>query len=854
MISVATCAAAAATFSVAADKPALAEPANAQSPVALSPVAAEASDVIYKCFDAPSFAYADAAGLIVCGKTQTELTVGETETSVKRDIRADKIARRVERGDYAELIVALYDGRLSLYSGDSPAVALEYDGATVDGIVDFTVAGDTLYAVTSTTLYTVALAQTDFDAQTATCVTLTPVARPTVAATAVATLNDTVYIATYSAFGNKDDICSVDENGNVATALMQSDKILSLTAESGAEDKLFTLTRDRVTAHAQAAGGGLVPERSTDGATFTTLHAYGGHVYALDSLNAVHKLTADLATDKTLYASSSDINGFFDMPYGVAVKSSKMYVADTLNERVVVYSDTIDCIDRKFAMPVSVACDSSGTVYVAYEYNKIGVFRSGIFEIANERTISDPKLGNISQIVVNADKTLYALTSTGLWSVDNGDDTPQQISSVRYKALTLGVGRDKLYALADNAVYKISNDGATEYCPAPADAVSLAVDLNGSVFMLTPDGITRYQIREGAAKTENFPFTLNGESYSLGGNAGALVLCTVQNGFVDYGDAVIVDTYKHRIFTVDGDKLGARLIDGSFVPPDVDDGTPQAHGDGLIRTALGDTEVFSLPMETEPIYTISRGRNVIVAQYAPEEAREYALILIDDLENGKLVQGYVYKDALSAPLPYSPPPSPTGAVFNAATPVYKYPSRNAKPVRDYAAVDGNTRFALLDFVQSYRDDYGYLWYRVELENGCEGFILAINISTSNYDPVFIRPAYNAEIISYKGSTFAVGYLLDDGTYTEIAQLPTGTQLEVVGAFDSSKQYTEVKYVDAERGTLTCYVETVYIKYNGVNIVLLVAIVVIIVTVILASIIIARVMHNKKKNIQDEKDE
>ena len=97
LISVATCAAAAATFSVAADKPALAEPANAQSPVALSPVAAEASDVIYKCFDAPSFAYADAAGLIVCGKTQTELTVGETETSVKRDIRADKIDRKSTR-------------------------------------------------------------------------------------------------------------------------------------------------------------------------------------------------------------------------------------------------------------------------------------------------------------------------------------------------------------------------------------------------------------------------------------------------------------------------------------------------------------------------------------------------------------------------------------------------------------------------------------------------------------------------------------------------------------------------------------------------------------------------------------
>lgn len=854
LISVATCAAVAATFSVATDKPALAESANAQDRASLSPIVALNNEVIYRCFDSPSFVFADDAGLIVSGKTVTEFTVGETDAVTRRSITADKIMRRAEHGEHKELILALNDGRLSLYCGDAPAVELEYDGTPVDGIVDFTAAGDILYAVTPSTLTSVKLAQTDFDDRSIASVDFTPIARPDVAATAVTTLNDTVYIATQSAFGNKDDICSVDENGNVVTALLQSDKVLGLTAESGADGKLYTLTRDRVTAHAQAAGGGLVVERSADGATFTTIHAHGGYVYALDSLNAVHKLSADLTVDKTLYASSSDINGFFDMPSGLAVKNSKTYVADTLNDRIAVYSDGIHYDSRRFAMPVSVACDSAGTVYVAYEYNKIGIFRSGVLETTNERTLADPKLGNIVQITVDADKTVYALTSTGLWSAQNDGEQFKQISATRYKAITLGIGRDKLYALADNAVYKLENDALVEYCPAPTDATALAVDLNGSVFMLTQNGVTRYQIRVGVAYTESFEFMLDGEDYSLGGNAGALALCTVQNGFFDYGDVIIVDTYKHRVFTTSGEKLGVRLIDADYVPPVLNDGAPQYHGDGLIRTALGDTEVYSLPMETEPIYTINRGRNVIVPQYAPEDAREYALILIDDIENGKLIQGYVYKDALSAPLPYSPPPAEKGAVFNAATPVYKYPSRNAKPVQGYAAVDGNTEFKMLDFVQSYRDDYGYLWYRVELNDNSEGFILAINISTSNYKPVFIRPAYNAEIISYKGSTFAVGYLLDDETYNEIAQLPTGTQLEVVGAFDSSKKYTEVKFVDSERGTLTCYVETVYIKYNGVNIVLLVAIIVIIVTVILASIIIARVMHNKKKNIQDDTNE
>lgn len=80
-------------------------------------------------------------------------------------------------------------------------------------------------------------------------------------------------------------------------------------------------------------------------------------------------------------------------------------------------------------------------------------------------------------------------------------------------------------------------------------------------------------------------------------------------------------------------------------------------------------------------------------------------------------------------------------------------------------------------------------------------------------------------------------------------------MEIVGAFDSSKRYTQVKYVDAERGTLTCYVETVYIEYEGINIVLIVAVIVIVVTVLLAAIIICRVMRNKKKRLEpdDEHD-
>ena len=162
---------------------------------------------------------------------------------------------------------------------------------------------------------------------------------------------------------------------------------------------------------------------------------------------------------------------------------------------------------------------------------------------------------------------------------------------------------------------------------------------------------------------------------------------------------------------------------------------------------------------------------------------------------------------------------------------------------------------MLDFVDAYRDDYDNLWYRVSINEAYEGYILAANLSLNGYEPNFIRPAYNAEIISYNGSEVAQTYAKDEnGEYTPLAAvLPTGTKVEVVGTFDTSLPYTQIKYLDPDFGTLTCYVQTVYIDYGGVNIVLIVAVVVIIVTVILAALIIWRQVAAKNKMQSEEKE-
>lgn len=817
--------------------------------IELVPVEAENSDIAYRCFDEPLHVYADSIGLLVAGHNSVEALSDETEVTAERDISAQKIFRHIEHGEHAEYLIALYDGVIASYrEGEQPTI-LELDVY----VLDFAVDGDILYVLTENSIVTVLLGQSCPNGASTVSTPLTSPSYPTVNATAVAVANGTVYAAVNSAFGRKQDICSVAQNGTLTTVLIQSDEIYALAAaNSNQNGYLYALTRNEIIGYSALQSGGLVRACYTEGTQTVALSVYDEYVYTLDSLNALHKLSADLTSDNVLFASSSNVKGFFNMPSGATVKNSALYVADTVNDRIAIYSDDITYVDRMFTNPVSVACDSAGTVYVAYEYGKIGIFTNGDFSKENETTLTDERLGIIRQIAVDANKSLYILSSSGLWKRDGNELT--MLDRTVYKAITLSVGRDKLYALSADSVKLFTPDGEnSDCCAASTDALSIAVDLDETVYTLSSDRITRHA--NGTAIS--VPLSLNGEAYALG-SAGMLLLCTVENEFATHGDIIIVDTFRHRVLKANGKaSLGVRLVDENYDVPDVaNDNTPSLHG-RIIRTALREIDVFLFPMETKPVYTITAGRKVIVPMYALEETPEYSLILIDDLDSGKLVQGYVYKDALSEPLPYDAPPSEIATVFNAATPVYKYPSRNATTVLGFGAVDSNTEYKMLDFVPSYRDDYGYLWYRIELDvrgEHYEGYILAINISTMSYEPVFIRPSYDAHIISYEGSTYAPGYSFGDGVYTQIAELPTGTEVEIIGAFDTSTKYTQVKYLDPERGTLTCYVETVYIEYDGVNIVLLVAVVVIVLTVILAGIIIAKTLRHKKKRLVGDEDE
>ncbi len=815
-------------------------PADPALGVALTPVQA-VSDIAYAYFDSPSAVHADSAGIYVTCASGA-VTVNFTQQSgAELSKRADVVADKAYK--HGDTFVALSDGVVSAV--DTGSAAITY--AAPFAVSDIDICGDALYAVGEGSLAVVPFTEGVLDTASATVVELASPLYRTVEATGVAASPDAVYVSLASAYAPyKHDIAAVDvRSGKMSTLLFQSDEILSLTVmeHSGG---VYALTRDRITCY--VGGDGTLKEKyvSLD-ARMTDIYAYDGFIYAVDTLGALYKATGDLTKYSAVCASASDADGFFNSPAGAAVKNSAMYVADRSNDRIAVYGNgTLSYIENKYIDPVSVACDSRGTLYVAHDYDKVSVGDGAGFNVD----------GAIKRIAVNADKTVFVLSDEGLWSYDGA---PDKISGVPYKDIALGVGKDELYALADDGVYKLTSSGGVysqqRYCAAPDNAFSLAVDFAGNVFLLRENGVTRIKSVAGSATSDDFALTLGGESYTLYG--GQIVLSTVDNGYVGYGCAVIVDTYKHRILCADGSAAGLdiKLIDGDdYETPDhVGDRTPVSRDGGLIRTALYDVPVFSLPIETPEIYTVKKGRKVIVPEYDLADTREFSFILVDDTQKHELIQGYVYKDSLSDPLEYVPPPADALSPYSGATPVYKWPSPHSKTLSEYSPVLAGDSLEAIDFVQEFRDYKNNLWYRVRVGDDCEGFMLAADVNLGEYETTKIRPAYNAEIISYKGSKLAKTYILKNGEYKPIdITLKVGTEVEVVGAFDGSERYTKIKCL-TDLGTVTCYVETVYVEYTGVNIVLLVAIVVIIITAVLAAVIIARVVRLKKKRLTNPPD-
>ena len=701
-------------------------------------------------------------------------------------------------------------------------------------------------------------------------------------------LKGEIYFSTNHSSSRRDDIMYFQSDG---TAYPAVENVLSVIDMYAAGETLVVADSKDISVYSRGIYE-LIRENSTETITDTvavTVSRNGAVVYLLDADKAVTQYLKNLENGVCVTASVSSEPGFFSSPTDVVTRRNRTYIVDRNNNRIVIHDgEKYSALSEGLFRPIAVTVDHAGNLYAAYSENKIAVFDS------QEKRTTDPQSETISvvdadgkakriaiaDIKCDAKANLYLLTrDNSLFVCKVGTDDFVPVDGVAGNITLLDVSPNSSYvyfAQSENngnktTVKRIGANGIETVLSDLSHVVDFAVDADNSLYVLfSGERIVRYDNASKESKAE----VIN--------DCTSLSRITVSNvyheGVIGYRDVIVTETVRHTIRIVSCSLFGVEAsIDK--IDPAIDSALSSAPTQAtdaakLIRTITKDgAEVFAQSSEITLITTLPIGFKVIVPAY--NENAAYSLVIADKVVFGTSTisaepwAGYVNNEFLSDPLPYSSEHETDCTAWISDVPIYKYPSRQAPKIEE--ASQGTT-LKLLDFV-SEKSLYGYIdnfitndeyrnahrWYRVSFERDdkqYEGFVIANSVSVLLGNPdLSVHPQVNAKIIAKDKKYPTVGatvYFIDEnGEYVadpRFQPIAVGTGVEVIGAFDSSKPYTQIAFYTSN-GTVKAYVETANLKYQGVNVVGIVAIVILIITVILLILLCTKIYikrHNKKE--------
>lgn len=664
---------------------------------------------------------------------------------------------------------------------------------------------------------------------------------------------------------------SVPKNRNYAD-VYEADGELFATLKSdgaiaGGGNALYSIMRDG--SAAIVTDGGVETVAGRDFAVAIYADKNGSLYYATDVGEAIFYDSAT-GSEKVLAASESARDGYYAQPSFATARMGKLVVCDTLNDRLAVLGsgdrsirsvkvvggkETISYNDgeyRTISRPSSAFIDNNGKVYVAYAARKIAVFNQNL-SVFDTYSCPDTVAGKITALTGDNANDVYALVGGGVYKVtfSGGNAEFRQIASGAGAAV-FAAGGDRIYYSIGSAVYSAASDKIDEAIAADSEisgeAVftasgtirSLAIDRGGNVFYTVDNADETEVMRHDEASDELVA--------TIPSTGAKVAISLAQAGGAGYGDLIVTDNGNSRVLIYDGGEAHVDLSVGAV--PEL----RPFDSENIIRNTAVACSIYGTPNETDALTFVTADVSLVVARYDVPGFPDYSYVYYDDKITGKLVRGFAFRSNLAEPLGYSEPPAGSGYVYSGGNTIYDMPSfyGDAPESGDivWQNVPKNTTVTLLPF-----NDYtagNTRWYRVTAERDGEavtGYIPVGAVSVRGFVPDSIRPQYNAVIKSYNGSLGAKTYsLTDDGKYVEMEKsfLLNGTKVEVVGAFDTSEKYTQIKYFDERLGTCSCYVETVYIDYNNVSVVQIVAIVIAVVTAILLVILLVRIYMKKRK--------
>ncbi len=573
------------------------------------------------------------------------------------------------------------------------------------------------------------------------------------------------------------------------------------------------------------------------------LCAYGGSIYTLDLLGTVKSIDS-YGTIKTLIASASDAVGFYNMPVSVFTKNHSIIVADFLNNRISVADDNGYKYISDISRPIGAVLNNYNNYYIAHEVNSLSVF-DGNLKYIKKLTLP----GRIKAISSDSFNHIFAIAEKSLYLID--DDTAAKIPlEFEPNNIYCNSNNGKTYLSSASGIYRLINEDEKWITQsiADVDANIFAVDDEETVFVLKNNRITSYSDNNIGVDIE----ADEGDSY--------IYLSTVKSRNIDYGDLLIVNSIKHCLSKIPYSEIGSKSIAHTFENPNINAPIPNiAQSAPIIRMIANDTKLFTAPFDSDVKLTLSKGQRVIVDYLQSTEC--FSLILYSNALSGmseKLVYGFVYTESLTpVNYEYAKPTTPESIIYNNNTPVYKYPSVFSPTLKKFQK---NDTVKLLDFAALtsegdisdgyFLDDLDYKWFRIELENGNEGFIIASDLTNNDITKPDIYPQINGSIIEFNGKTRTQIYIYDEVSKNYIPTgdtLEAGTRIEILDLpFDPTVKYCRILYHKEGTGTVECYVLSDFVRYNSKNFAQYIAVIIIVSCVFLGICTFILIKYIKKR--------
>lgn len=636
---------------------------------------------------------------------------------------------------------------------------------------------------------------------------------------------------------NYSDVYLLDtktDNNNISLAFMQQDKILSLTYGNSLlafTDKNLILYENYLNELKEAL---ICPYDELVGGCY-----YEENIYTLDLFGTIKSFDA-LGQSKTLIASASDEIGFYNMPVSAFTKNGAIIVGDYFNNRIAITDNHGTRYISDIRRPIAAAADNDGNYYVAHNIDAISIYD---IDLNFKSKIGFPE--KIKNLVADSFNRVFVLAESGLYLLKSSK--PEKIDlNIDIVNIYCASATGKIYLSTGSEIYYLTEteDGWVPSLFKTVAANKFAVDDREQLFVLENSSITRYDNEET-------------QKFDVDSGSSDIFISTVKNQYVDYGDMLIVNPVTHSVNYISQEEIGTKPFSNSFDLPNIYNAEAlKTSSTPIIRKTDKNTIIYKAPYDSEIIGQIKRGQRVIVDYVHSTDC--YNFILYNDALTRSLVYGYIYTESLS-PLTYEYAPAAfeTAVVYNNNTPLYKYPSVYSTILKK-AQKDERIKLLTFSAIDSddsisegyYLDDQNYKWYRIEPEEGCEGYILASDLSLIDYK-TDIYPQLNGEIIEYEGNKNAPLYAYDSvkNKYAPLGEnIKAGTRIEILDLpFDPSEPYCKILYYKDGYGTIECYVPSEYVKYISKNVAQYVALTIILCCILLGVLTVLLIRYTKKRN-------